>query len=250
LFVFTIQPRREDSHDRCWPAPRSRPVLDPEPVESAPGAAPAPRAHGILASERDMSLPTSRALLAATALAAVVLAAGCGEPALRSETAPSTHALRAGGALIKGAPRSGTLLDNVRNVNLRTVVLSDPRVSATVKDVIRSCNECGLGNPVYRDLTGDRIEDVLVPIDSGGSSGVIAFYVYSPQHGRLRDVFAFEHELGLVVSVHAADIVLVLPVYHADDPHCCPYARETRVYHWKNGAFHLTHRELRLQARR
>jgi hypothetical protein len=202
----------------------------------------------MLADERHMSLPTSRALLAAMVLAAMT--AGCGESALRTEPAPSPRALQVNGTMIKTNSASGTLLENVRNVNLRATVLSDARVSESIKHVVRWCTYCGLADPVYRDLTHDGVKDVLVPIDSGGSSGIIAFYVYSPQQRRLRDVFAFEHQLGLLVRVRGTGIVVTLPLYHPEDPHCCPYARETRVYHWQGSAFHVTHSERHLEAPR
>jgi hypothetical protein len=188
-----------------------------------------------------MSLRISRTLLPAIVVA--VMIAGCGEAALRTEPAPSPRALRISDTAIRRSSATGTLLDNVRNVSLRTTVLSDPRVSASIKDVVRWCTWCGLDDPVYRDLTHDGVKDVLVPIESGGSSGTIAFYVYSPQHGQLRDVFAFEHQVGLRVRVRGAAIVVTLGLYHPEDPHCCPYARETRVYRWERDAFHMTQRE-------
>jgi hypothetical protein len=39
------------------------------------------------------------------------------------------------------------------------------------------------------DFTGDKVEDILVVIDSGGSGGMIYAYVFSQLNGRMRQIF-------------------------------------------------------------
>ncbi|WP_263250031.1 hypothetical protein [Saccharopolyspora rosea] len=153
--------------------------------------------------------------------------AGCGGPALRIEgpaPSPGPDPLSANGL-------RPDQLANIHNVDLRRTLLADPGVSESVKRTLEACGACGLANPVYADVTGDEQDDVLVPVDSGGSGGLMAAYAYAVRDGRLRQVFHYEG-LDFGVRVRDGAVQVIQAVYGPDDPHCCPSSHDVQTYSW------------------
>ncbi|EQD88114.1 hypothetical protein A8924_0579 [Saccharopolyspora erythraea NRRL 2338] len=155
---------------------------------------------------------------------AIATLPSCGHPALRVE----------GPAPVLTPPPADVRpeqLANIRNVDIRRTLLTDPAVSQGVKETLEACGACGLADPVYTDLTADGEDDLVVRVDSGGSGGMLAAYVYSVRESELRQVFAFE---GLDFDVRVSDgkLEVVQAVFAPDDPHCCPSSHETRTYAW------------------
>ncbi len=194
--------------------------------------------------------PTSRAraVLLTLAAAGVLSAgpAGCAREPLRVEAGTVTHPTRpsptSAGPTQPALPPSA--LANIRNVDLRSTILADPRTPAELRDAVLSCTVCGIGSPIYGDLTGDGADDVLVPIyDENAAAGTL---VYSVQGGAVKLVFAHVGHQGFVDVTGAAaglDIVLTRSMYAAADARCCPSGPpEVSRYSWRDGAFVLVQR--------
>lgn len=120
-------------------------------------------------------------------------------------------------------------LANIRNVDLRSTILSDTNVPQRLRDVLAACAACGLDNPVYTDLTGDGVDDVLAPIyDNDMLAGTV---VYSVQEGRPTMVFAYQGRQAALDPIDG-DLVLRVRMYAPDDAPCCPSDEQVTRYHW------------------
>ncbi|GAA3362336.1 hypothetical protein [Saccharopolyspora gregorii] len=182
---------------------------------------------------------TIRAAAAAAVLAVSAGCAGCGSPALRVEgpaLAPPQPATTA-----EVAPPTGAELRNIRNIDLRSTVLADPKVPDEVKRILRGCSVCGLEDPVYADVTKDGEADVLAPVHDSGSGGTKATLVYSVRDQQVSLVFGY---LGPDAGLRAegGDLVLDRDLYAPDDAHCCPTATERLRFSWDGHRFAMAER--------
>jgi hypothetical protein len=93
---------------------------------------------------------------------------------------------------------------------------------------------------IYADLTGDGVDEAVVPISSGGTLGDLAFLVLTPSGGGTKTLLK-EVPLGgsggLAVAVVDGQIVMTQPLYGPDDPACCPSALRKTTYVWNGTAF-------------
>jgi hypothetical protein len=130
---------------------------------------------------------------------------------------------------------------DIRALKLKQTVLADRKVSGRVKAYVRADPSFGGGiaNPVYADLTGDGAEDVLVPIASGGSAGVIAFYVYSYHTGALQNLLVRNEVYRVGLRVKRGDLVVTYPLYGNRDPNCCPSRLDRRTLHFNGQRFRV-----------
>jgi hypothetical protein len=95
-------------------------------------------------------------------------------------------------------------------------------------------------NVIYADLTGDGVDEALVPISSGGTLGDVAFLVLTPAGDGTRTLLKEAPaggSGGLAVSVLGGQVVMTQPVYGPDDPLCCPGALRKTTYAWDGAAF-------------
>jgi hypothetical protein len=79
---------------------------------------------------------------------------------------------------------------------------------------------------LFADLTGEGKDDAVVTVNSGGSAGVIALYVFSAGSGRDLQVVYRNQRLyrgGARINPGPA-LVYVLPQYEDGDELCCPSA--------------------------
>lgn len=126
---------------------------------------------------------------------------------------------------------------DVHDLRLKRTLLHDPRVAANVKSIVRLGGSGGISRPTYADLTGDGFQDVLVPIASGGTAGVVAFYVYSYHFGDLRTVLVRNSVYKAGPRVQKGDVVVTYPLYGANDPNCCPSRLERVTLHFNGLRF-------------
>lgn len=93
---------------------------------------------------------------------------------------------------------------------------------------------------IYGDLTGDGVDDAVVPISSGGTMGDIAFLVLGASGGATKTLLK-EIPLGgsggLSVAVVDGQIVMTQPIYGPDDPNCCPSGLRKTTYVWNGASF-------------
>jgi hypothetical protein len=128
------------------------------------------------------------------------------------------------------------------------IILADPNTTKPVADLLRADAAHITSRPTFADLTGDRREDALVSVHSGGAAGVVAIYVLSAdgtKSGRLRVVFHTQ-SLYRGRSKVAGDVLTVAqPDYARGDDLCCPAARTDRDYTWEESRRRLRHRATR-----
>lgn len=90
-------------------------------------------------------------------------------------------------------------------------------------------------NVLYADITGDGIDEAVVPLASSGTLGYVAFAVLSPdgKGGASAVLTAKPDEAGgFNVTVDGGQIIVVEAVRGADDPECCPGQLRTTAYGW------------------
>jgi hypothetical protein len=81
----------------------------------------------------------------------------------------------------------------------------------------------------YADLDGDGVAEAVLPINSGGTAGVIGFLVYHEAPGTpLLEVIYTGYHLG--VAVPGGRLQVEQPVYFGFEPNCCPTALWRTVY--------------------
>jgi hypothetical protein len=85
---------------------------------------------------------------------------------------------------------------------------------------------------LFADLTGEGKDDAVVTVDSGGSAGIVAVYVFSSGAGKDLKVVYRNQRLyrgGARINPGPA-LVYVQPQYKDGDELCCPSAyRETEL---------------------
>ena len=89
---------------------------------------------------------------------------------------------------------------------------------------------------IYADLTGDGVEEAVVPISSGGTLGDIAYVVLMNGASGLQEILTSgpsqPNEGGVAVSVADGKLVETRPVYAAEDPNCCPSMFRRTTFAW------------------
>jgi hypothetical protein len=94
---------------------------------------------------------------------------------------------------------------------------------------------------LFADLTGDTKEDAVVLVDSGGSAGVIAMYVFSAGTGKdLQIVYRNQRLYRGQARVDPGPVaVYSMPQYQPGDELCCPseYRETTLKWSAKRGRF-------------
>jgi hypothetical protein len=176
--------------------------------------------------------PAVLALAIVTLSAAAAALAGCGGGG-GSKTA--TPARSPSGSITALATSSTTVTPSL---GIRTLDLSKV---ADVRSVAASSGgQFVQTNVIYADLTGDGIDEAVVPISSGGTLGDIAFLVLAPAGDGTRTLFKEAPaggSGGLVVSVVDGQVMMTQPVYGPDDPLCCPGALRKTAFAWDGATF-------------
>ena len=96
-----------------------------------------------------------------------------------------------------------------------------------------SGGEVAANSITYVDLTGDGVEEAVVPVSSGGEGGNIAVFVFGYRPGGLEELLRVVPESGSVrESIMDGRLTLTEPVYGPGDPLCCPSQLQTTTYRW------------------
>jgi hypothetical protein len=153
------------------------------------------------------------ALLLVTAL----LIAGCGEKDNAKESTPSP---------ILEPTVTAEAASDISGVDFSQV----PAVETLLED---SGGRLVPEEIVFADLTGDGVDEAVVPISSGGSGGDIAYSVFSERGGNLEELLQVKPEAGRVTAaVEDGVLVETQPVYAPEDPLCCPSQLRRTYYRW------------------
>ena len=84
---------------------------------------------------------------------------------------------------------------------------------------------------MFRDLTGDKRDDAVVRVHSGGAAGVVAVYVFSTANrksGKLRAVFRSESLMRASTRVLKGVASYRTARYDPGDELCCPARSPSR----------------------
>ncbi len=128
----------------------------------------------------------------------------------------------------------------------RTTLLADAKTTLGVKALLRDRGGFVAPEIEFADLTGDARSDAVVLVDSGGTAGAVALYVFST-HGKaadspLRAVYRSQKLYRASAEISAATIILRTPRFADGDDLCCPAKIVQRVYAWSEQAQTLKRR--------
>lgn len=150
-------------------------------------------------------------------LVAALLMAGCGEKADEPESTPSPLAEPT--ATVGATP-------DISDVDFSQV----PAVESLLE---QSGGRLLPEEIVFTDLTGDGVDEAVVPVSSGGTGGNIAYAVFGYRDGDLEELLLVKPEAGRVTAaVEDGVLVETQPVYAPEDPLCCPSRLVRTYYRW------------------
>lgn len=98
---------------------------------------------------------------------------------------------------------------------------------------------------VYADLTGDGLDDAVVPVSSGGTQGDVGFIVLGYLGGKLKALLSEAPSEGEVrVAVTNGRLIETLPVYTEGDAPSFPSNIKNIYYAWRGDHFGVDHEEV------
>jgi hypothetical protein len=103
-------------------------------------------------------------------------------------------------------------------------LLADKRTSKTVKELLRSGGfvDKKVG---FHDLTGDKRDDAIVRVNSGGANGDVAVYVFSTANqkgGKLKVIFRSQKLMRVSTRTSKGVLSYRTARYDPGDELCCP----------------------------
>ena len=86
----------------------------------------------------------------------------------------------------------------------------------------------------FVDLTGEGKDDAIVTVDSGGSDGVVALYVFSSGSGSNLQIVYRNQRLyrGATQVTSGPSLAYLVPVYKDSDELCCASAYRETTLKW------------------
>lgn len=96
---------------------------------------------------------------------------------------------------------------------------------------------------LYADVTGDRVDDAIVPVSSGGEGGNIALFVYGYQPSGLVELLRVQPEIRLQAVVDNGRLVVTEPVFAPGDPLGFPSQIKVTTYEWNGTALAVVDQE-------
>ncbi len=139
--------------------------------------------------------------------------------------APPTRAPAA--APTPTAPAAAASANLIHAVDWRRVVAAELQIDGAAGSVEPE-------SVVYADLTGDGADEAIVPLATGGTAGVLGYYVFGMQGGRLVRLLTSQTP-DVSVGVAGGRLVETAAVFALNDPRCCPSLIRRTFYRW-NGS--------------
>ena len=148
----------------------------------------------------------------------------------------------AGLALVAAAPAQAEETATQRFFSER--LQSDKRTSTEVKDLLRTRQGFVDRKIVFRDLTGDKRQDAVVRVQSGGADGAVALYVFSTDTGvkssGLKVVFRSQELRRAQTRVRDGVLRYRSARPQPGDELCCPSAVVESRLRWREKLHKLT----------
>jgi hypothetical protein len=126
-------------------------------------------------------------------------------------------------ALLGAAPASAEKTASQRFFEQR--LLDDRLTSDAIQTLLQSGGGFVDRGVVFRDLTGDKRDDAIVRVHSGGAAGVVAVYVFSTANrkgGKLKAVFRSENLMRASTRILKGVLSYRTSRYEPGDELCCP----------------------------
>ena len=104
-------------------------------------------------------------------------------------------------------------------------LIADRETTAPIKALLRTGGGFVERRVGFRDLTGDKRDDAVVRVNSGGAAGVVAVYVFSTANrkgGQLRAIFRSQRLIRASTRVAKGVLTYRTSRYGPDDEMCCP----------------------------
>jgi hypothetical protein len=104
-------------------------------------------------------------------------------------------------------------------------LLGDKQTSKAIKELLQRGGGFVDKGVVFRDVTGDKRDDAIVRVQSGGVNGVVAVYVFSTANkkgGKLRAIFRTQSLTRASTRVLKGVVSYRTARYEPGDELCCP----------------------------
>jgi hypothetical protein len=114
-------------------------------------------------------------------------------------------------------------------------LLNDRLTTKAIKTLLRSEGGFVDRGVVFRDLTGDKRDDAVVRVHSGGAAGVVAVYVFSTANrkgGKLRAIFRSQSLMRASTRVLKGIVSYRTSRYEPGDELCCPARLTQSTLEW------------------
>jgi len=114
-------------------------------------------------------------------------------------------------------------------------LLNDRLTTKAIKTLLRSEGGFVDRGVVFRDLTGDKRDDAVVRVHSGGAAGVVAVYVFSTANrkgGKLRAIFRSQSLMRASTRVLKGVASYRTSRYEPGDELCCPARLTQSTLEW------------------
>ncbi|GAA1195303.1 hypothetical protein F4556_005248 [Kitasatospora gansuensis] len=161
-------------------------------------------------------------------LAAVAAVSGCGAAGQLHDAGPArpiaarpiaqplwaaeTSAAAASEATVPApAPLPGITVsgDDIRTVEVRSVLEKDPALRAEEQKALTGCQGCTVRPPEYRDVSGDGRVELITAVLTGSETGYL--HVYTLRDGRLYAALAQRVVSGFTAETVGQDLVVREP---------------------------------------
>lgn len=121
----------------------------------------------------------------------------------------------------------------------RSIDFKSPAVAGPIIDHFKG-GQITPARIAYVDLTGDRVDDAVVVVESGGTAGDLGAAVFSTAGGKPRLLGYVDHAGRVEVRLGgpvAAVIVVTQGVYALADAQCCPSKLRELILQWDGRQF-------------
>jgi hypothetical protein len=107
---------------------------------------------------------------------------------------------------------------------LQQRLLADKKTSKPVKELLQRGGFVDK-SVAFKDVTGDKRDDAIVRVNSGGANGAVAVYVFSTANkkgGKLKAIFRSQKLMRASTRVRKGVVTYQTARYEPGDELCCP----------------------------
>ena len=115
-------------------------------------------------------------------------------------------------------------------------LLADKRTSKTIKELLQRGGFVDK-SVAFKDVTGDKRDDAIVRVNSGGANGAVAVYVFSTANkkgGKLKVIFRSQKLMRASTRVRKGVVTYQTARYEPGDELCCPTRITQSTLGWDN----------------